>query len=317
MRYRFHTCDVFTDRPFGGNQLAVFPHAEGLDAGRMQQIARELNLSETVFVRPPADPAHARRLRIFTPKIEVPFAGHPTVGTALVLAQVGEIELDGERTTFVLEEGIGPIEVVIRAELGRPVDAQFTTAILPEFGPPPPPAAALARMLSLETSDLLLETRPPVAVSCGLPFLFVPLRDLGAVRRARLRLQDWQQLLAGYWAPHVHVFAHDAEQPSCDLHARMFAPAAGVPEDPATGSAAAALAGLLAARSPEADGTLRWTVEQGLEIGRPSIIEIEADKADGEVVAVRVGGGAVMISEGLMRVPESDSPSPRARSLVE
>ncbi len=302
MHYRFHTADVFTDRAFGGNQLAVFPQAEGLADEQMQQVARELNLSETVFVSPPKDPAHCRSLRIFTPKIEVPFAGHPTVGTARVLAQIGEIELTGERTTIVLEEGVGPIEVMIRGEYGRPVDATFTTAMLPEFGPPAPPAAALARMLSLAESDLLLETRPPTAVSCGLPFLFVPLRDLDAVRRARLRLQDWEELLADFWAPHVHIFTHDAELPGCDLHARMFAPGAGVPEDPATGSAAAALAGLLAARSPEPEGTLRWTVEQGLEIGRPSIIEIEADKADGEVVAVRVGGSAVMISEGLMQI---------------
>ncbi len=307
MHYRFHTADVFTDRPFGGNQLAVFPQAEGLGDIQMQQVARELNLSETVFVSPPENPDHSRRLRIFTPQIEVPFAGHPTVGTALVLASIGEVTVDGERTRIVLEERVGPIEVVIRSEYGRPVDAQFTTAVLPEFGPPPPPAEALAHMLSLEESDLLLETRPPVAVSCGLPFLFVPLRDLGAVRRARLRLQDWQELLAAYWAPHVHIFTHDAELAGCDLHARMFAPGAGVAEDPATGSAAAALAGLLAARSLEADGTLRWTVEQGLEIDRPSIIEIEADKAGGEVVAVRVGGSAVMMSEGLMQISGSGS----------
>lgn len=302
MHYRFHTCDVFTDRAFGGNQLAVFPEAEGLDGERMQQIARELNLSETVFVFPPEDPTHCRRMRIFTPQIEVPFAGHPTIGAALVLAQIGEVALDGEHTTIVLEERVGPIEVTIRSEFGHPADATFTTAVLPEFGPPPPPAADLARMLSLAESDLLLETRPPTAVSCGLPFLFVPLRDLGAARRAQLRLQDWDELLADYWAPHVHVFCHDAELTDCDLHARMFAPAAGVPEDPATGSAAAALAGLLAARSPEADGTLRWTIEQGLEIGRPSVIEIEVDKAGGEIVAVRVGGGAVMMSEGLMQI---------------
>ncbi len=307
MNYRFHTADVFTDRAFGGNQLAVFPQAEGLDDTQMQNVARELNLSETVFVLPPEDPAHSRRLRIFTPRIEVPFAGHPTVGTALVLASIGEVSLDGERTCIVLEERVGPIEVVIRSEYGQPVDARFTTAVLPEFGPPPPPAKALAHMLSLEESDLLLETRPPVAVSCGLPFLFVPLRDLDAVARARLRLQEWEQLLSTYWAPHVHIFTHDAELPDCDLHARMFAPGAGVPEDPATGSAAAALAGLLAARSLEADGTLRWTVEQGLEIDRPSIIEIEADKADGEVVAVRVGGSAVMMSEGLMQIRGSGS----------
>ena len=315
MRYRFHTADVFTDRPFGGNQLAVFPDAEGLNGARMQQVAREFNLSETVFVLPPQEPPHTRKLRIFTPQIEVPFAGHPTVGAALVLASIGEIDFEGKETRIAFEEGVGTVEVTIRGENGCPTEAQFTTAMLPEFGPPPPPPEALAAMLSLEKSDLLLETRPPVAVSCGLPFLFVPLRDLGAVRRARLRLQDWEQLVSSYWAPHVHVFTHDAELAGCDLHARMFAPGAGVPEDPATGSAAAALAGLLAARSLEADGTLRWVVEQGLEIDRPSVIEIEAVKSGGEIVAVRVGGGAVMMSEGVMEIPEPASPTPR--SLVE
>lgn len=304
MRYRFHTADVFTETPFGGNQLAVFPHAEGLDAARMQQVARELNLSETVFVFPPRDPGHARSLRIFTPAIEVPFAGHPTVGAALVLTRLGEVEVTGDLTTLVFEEKVGPIEVRVRSQFGEPRDAQFTTAILPEIGPPPPSPDELAAMLSLETSELLLETRPPIAVSCGLPFLFVPVRRLDAVRRARLDVGRWKELLASFWAPHVHVFAHEAELPDCDLHARMFAPGAGVPEDPATGSAAAALAGLLAIRSPEVDGTLRWVVEQGLEMGRPSTIEIEADKAGGEVVAVRVGGGAVMMSEGMMEIPK-------------
>ncbi len=306
MRHRFHTADVFTDRPFGGNQLAVFPDSEGLGSARMQNVARELNLSETVFVLPPREAAHTFRLRIFTPQIEVPFAGHPTVGAALVLASVGAIALTGDETRIVFEEGVGPVEVTIRSRGGQPRDAQFTTAILPEFGPPPPPPDALAGMLSLEIEDLLLETRPPTAVSCGLPFLFVPLRDLDAAWRAQLRLQDWSELLADFWAPHVHVFVHDAELDGCDLHARMFAPGAGVPEDPATGSAAAALAGLLAARSPETDGTLRWVVEQGLEIDRPSVIEIEADKADGEIVAVRVAGGAVMMSEGWMEIPAAD-----------
>ncbi len=305
MRYRFLTADVFTEEPFGGNPLAVFPDARGLSSERMQQIARELNLAETVFVLPAEDAAHACRLRIFTPQIEVPFAGHPTVGTAIVLAAIGEIPLAGEETRIVLEERVGPVEVTIRARRGRPADATFTTAMLPEFGPPPPPPEALAAMLSLEERDLLLETRPPVAISCGLPFLFVPLRDLGAVQRSKLRLQVWEELVADYWAPHVHVFAHDAELPGCDLHARMFAPAAGVPEDPATGSAAAALAGLLAARAPETDGTLRWVIEQGLEIERPSVIEIEADKSGGEIVAVRVGGSAVLMSEGSMEVPGS------------
>ncbi len=303
MRYRFHTADVFTETPFGGNQLAVFPQAEGLNDAQMQQVARELNLSETVFIFPPRDLSHTRRLRIFTPQVEVPFAGHPTVGAALALTSIGDVDLTGELTSLVFEEGVGAIEVKVRSEYGKPKDAQFTTAMLPELGPSPPSPGELASMLSLEESELLLETRPPIAVSCGLPFLFVPVRELDSVRRARLDLHAWGELLASFWAPHVHVFAHDAELPQCDLHARMFAPGAGVPEDPATGSAAAALAGLLAIRSPETDGTLSWAVEQGVEMGRPSVIEIEADKAEGEVVAVRVGGSAVMMSEGLIEIP--------------
>ncbi|MEM7354277.1 MAG: PhzF family phenazine biosynthesis protein [Acidobacteriota bacterium] len=304
MRLHFYTADVFTETAFGGNQLAVFPQAEGLGGDRMQQIARELNLSETVFVRPPRRAGQHFDLRIFTPRIEVPFAGHPTIGAALVLAAIGAVKLQGDETTVVLGERVGPIEVKIRIVDGQPRDARFTTAMLPEFGPPPPVPEALARMLALEPADLLLETRPPMAVSCGLPFLLIPLRSLAAVSRARLDLGLWQDLLADFWAPHVHLFAHEAELPGCDLHARMFAPAAGVPEDPATGSAAAALAGLLAARSPELDGTLRWVVEQGLEIERPSILEIEADKAGGEIIAVRVGGSAVMMSEGWMEIPD-------------
>jgi len=271
----------------------------------MQQVARELNLSETVFVFPPRAPSHPIRLRIFTPLIEVPFAGHPTIGAALTLASIGAIELAGDETRVAFEEGVGVVRVTIRCQHGKPKDAFLTTAMLPEFGPPPPPPAALAEMLSLQPEDLLLETRPPVAVSCGLPFLFVPLRDLGAVRRAQLRLNLWEELVADFWAPHVHIFAHEAEWAHCDLHARMFAPGAGVPEDPATGSAAAALAGLLAARSTESDGTLRWVIEQGLEIDRPSLIEIEADKVGGEITAVRVGGSAVMMSQGEMEIQVS------------
>ncbi len=308
MRYRFYTADVFTESPFGGNPLAVFPDAAGLSSSQMQQVAREFNLSETVFVLPPepssqVDGPFRAKLRIFTPQTEVPFAGHPTIGTALVLATIGDLALRGDVTEIVFDEGVGPVHVTIRSERGNPKDAQFTTAMLPEFGPPAPPPEDLASMLSLEVSDLLLETRPPVAVSCGLPFLFIPLRDLGAARRAQLDMHRWTQLLADYWTPHVYLFVHQGELEGCDLHSRMFAPAAGVPEDPATGSAAAALAGLLAARSPEIDGTLRWVVEQGLEIDRPSILEIEADKVDGEITAIRVAGSAVMMSAGTMNIP--------------
>lgn len=297
-QYRFATADVFTDTPFGGNQLAVLPDARGLSADQMQAIAREFNYSESVFVLPPDDPAHTRRLRIFTPAAELPFAGHPTIGAALVLAHLGEIALSGAETHIVLEEGVGPVRVIIRTLNGVPAFAQLSVAKLPETGPPPPSRSVLAGILSLEPSDLLGGPTPPQAVSCGLPFLLVPLRDREAVGRARVRLDRFDETLARYWAPNVMVFSRDAAAPGVDVHARVFVPELAVPEDPATGSCAAALGGYLAARESYAEGTRRWVIEQGIEMGRPSLLEVEVDKAGGQITAVRVGGASVMMSQG-------------------
>jgi trans-2,3-dihydro-3-hydroxyanthranilate isomerase len=302
MRYRFLTADVFTDRPFGGNPLAVFPDARGISPERMQQVARELNLSETVFVLPPEDLGHTRRLRIFTPGMELPFAGHPTVGTALILAWLGEVPLTGEETRIVFEEGVGPVPVAIRAADGKAVFAQLSASQLPELRSAPS-APELAEMLSLDPDDILTGGDSPQAVSCGVAFLFIPLRDRDALRRARVRLDRWETLLAHSWAPHVYVFTRDHELPETDLRVRMFAPAMGIAEDPATGAAAAAFGGYLGSRSSE-DGTLRWTLEQGFEMGRPSLLHLEVDRAGGEITAVRVGGGAVLMSEGTMDIPD-------------
>lgn len=301
-RYRYITADVFTDTPFGGNQLAVFPDARGIPEHRLQDVTREFNYAETTFVFPPNDPAHTRRVRIFTPGAEVPFAGHPTVGTAHVLAATGEIPLTGDETRIVLEEGVGPVPVLIRAEDGRPVFAQLSVAKLPELGPPPPTRAALAKVLSLRDEDLLDGAWMPQSWSVGLPFLFVRLRDGDAVSRARVRLDDWESTLAGQWAQDVFVFAHGGEREGTDFHARSFVPGFSVPEDPATGSANAALAGYLAARDERRDGTLRWTVEQGFAMGRPSMLRVEADVAGGAVTAVRVGGATVLVCEGTMEI---------------
>jgi trans-2,3-dihydro-3-hydroxyanthranilate isomerase len=269
----------------------------------MQEIAREFNFSETTFVLPPEDKRHTRRVRIFTPGAEIPFAGHPTVGTAHVLAAIGDIPITGETTRIILEENVGPVPVTIRADGRTPVFAQLSVAKLPEVGPPPPSAERLATMLSLAPDDLLGDEMPPEAVSCGLPYLFVPLKNREAVARARLRLDEWEQGLGGYWTDDVFVFALDPEREGSDVHARMFAPGFGVPEDPATGSACAALGGYLAARHPRHDGMLRWIVEQGFEMGRPSIMEVEVDKQGGTVTGVRVGGSTVLVCEGQMEVP--------------
>jgi trans-2,3-dihydro-3-hydroxyanthranilate isomerase len=301
-RHRYVTADVFTDRPFGGNQLAVFPDARGIPDHRLLDVTREFNYSETTFVYPPSDPAHTRRVRIFTPGGEVPFAGHPTVGTAHVLAATGEIPLTREVTHIVLEEAVGPVPVAIRGIGGQPVFAQLSVAKLPEVGPPPPARAALAEVLGLDVADLLDGAWMPQALSCGLPFLFVPVRDRAAVARARVRMESWERTLRGTWAPELFVFARDGEREGSDFRARMFAPGISVPEDPATGSANAALGGYLAARDPRRDGTLRWRVEQGFEMGRPSILDVEADVAGGVVTGVRVGGASVLMSEGTMEI---------------
>ncbi len=303
MLYHFYTADVFTDRIFGGNQLAVFPQAQGLAPQQMQQVAREFNFSETVFVFPPQMPKNDRRLRIFTPASEIPFAGHPTVGTAHILTAIGEIPLQGELTEIVFEEGVGQVPVKVRAREGKPVYAELTAAQLPEFGPQPPSRVELASMLSLETSDLLNGDNSPQAVSCGIPFLFIPLRNRNALSRIQLNRELWKQLLQSYWAPSVYVFSCEGELSSSQqIHSRMFAPAFGVEEDPATGSAATALAGYLSIRNQQADGTLKWVIEQGVEMGRPSTLQLEADKENGEIKQIRVGGASVIVSEGKMKI---------------
>lgn len=302
MRLRFITTDVFTSRPFTGNQLAVIPDARGIPEELLLPITREFNYSETAFVYPPDNPAHTRRVRIFTPGGEVPFAGHPTIGAAVVLALLGEIPLTGDETRIVLEEKVGPVPVTIRARGGVAAAAQLTVAKLPEVGPPPPARTTLAEILSLEPAQLLGGPNGPQAVSCGLPFLIVPVKDRAAVAAAHVRMELWESTLKRYWAPDIMVVARDPELEHSDLRARVFVPGLSVPEDPATGSCAAALAGYLAAREAAPTGTFRWVMEQGFEMGRPSILELEADKRDGAIAAVRVAGEAVLVCEGAMEV---------------
>ena len=203
-------------------------------------------------------------------------------------------------TKIVFEEEVGPVSVTIRANGGKPVFAQLTAAKRPEVGPPAPSPERLARMLSLGPESLRSGAFVPQSVSCGVPFLFVPLVDRRAVAAARIKLDLWEEALGGYVTSKVFVFAEDGERPGSDVRARMFAPGIGVPEDPATGGAVVGLAGYLAARDPRRDGTLRWVVEQGFEMGRPSILEAEADKKDGLVTATRVGGSTVIVTTGEM-----------------
>jgi trans-2,3-dihydro-3-hydroxyanthranilate isomerase len=269
---------------------------------QMLAITREFNFSETVFVFPPEDPKNTRRLRIYAPSGELPFAGHPTVGTAYVLAHTGEIDLTGDETRIVFEEGVGPVSVLIRASGGKPVFTQLSAAKIPERRAASIDAAGLAEVLSLDPSDIRYdELFMPEAVSVGLPFLFVPLRSIDALGRARVREDVWERTLKGSWAPDIYVFVVADDS----VRSRMFGPKAGVSEDPATGSAAAAFGGYLAWRSTKRDGTLKTLIHQGVEMGRPSRLEVETDVVGGVVKAVRVGGASVLVSSGTLHFPKS------------
>jgi trans-2,3-dihydro-3-hydroxyanthranilate isomerase len=291
--FSFHTCDVFTERRFGGNQLAVVPDARGLSDQQMQAIACEFNYSETTFVLPPSDPRHAARVRIFTPGRELPFAGHPTVGTAYVLASRIPELARAER--IVLEEGVGPVTVDLERDGAQLTRCIFTAPRLPQIGPKPPRRDDLAAMLGLPASQLLDSAE---FWSCGMEFLVIPLTSVDALQRCRLDMTVWAGLLGGYQSKHVYPVA----RAEAAWRVRMFAPDAGVPEDPATGSAAAAFAGWLAAYAPEASSRSEVTLLQGEEIGRPSRIDLQIDRAGDRVLAVRVGGASVMVSQGTLLV---------------
>ncbi len=298
--FRYFTTDVFTNSRFGGNQLAVIPDAREIPEELLLPIAREFNYSETTFVYPPTEEGHTRRVRIFTPGGEVPFAGHPTIGTAIVLAAIGDVPVGTGETRIVLGENVGPVPVVIRRVHAGGGWAQLSAAKMPEIGPPVPSRSMLAKMLGLTTDDVMATSERPQAVSCGLPFLIVPLTSVKAVSRARVNVERWEETLGNAWASMIWVYAADPETAERHYRARMFAPGISVPEDPATGSAAVTFAGYLAARARTRTGTLAWTIDQGVEMGRPSRLEIEADKADGAITALRVGGEAVLVSEGTM-----------------
>ena len=292
-RARYHRLDVFTDRPFAGNPLAIFVDPPDLTTEQMQAIAGELNLSETVFVRPPGDTS-GWPTRIFTPTAELPFAGHPTIGTAVLLAELGLA--DG---ALVLHEPVGAVNVTIERR-GAATAATLRTPVPPSFTEAPD-RDLLARALSVEPSDLHSHLAPGVW-SCGVPFCVVPLRDAAAVSRTNLDTAVWSSHLEHTDAACVFPIAPlDA-----DLHrwrARMYAPGLGISEDPATGAAAAACAGLLAGSRQLRSGPMRWVIEQGVEMGRPSELRVALDHDGGEASAVLVGGDAVVIGEGEIELP--------------
>ncbi|MEE4275365.1 MAG: PhzF family phenazine biosynthesis protein [Thermoleophilia bacterium] len=299
MRYRFFTCDVFTDTRFGGNQLAVHPEAEGLTAEQMQRIAREFNFSETTFVLP-AEQGHDRRVRIFTPTQEVPFAGHPNIGTAFVLATTGALgALDAPRTV-TFEEDAGLVEVVMEKREGERVWCELKAPQRLSLGATAPPDA-VAAAVGLCGEDIVTVEHEPIVASVGLPFVIAELRDCDALERAKPSLAGAEALLAaGAEVPDVHVYVRSRDE--FDLRARMFSPLDGIPEDPATGSANCTLAALLSHLDAAQDGGFTYRIAQGVEMGRPSVLEARTEKRDGEVTGVWIGGESVMVSEGSIEV---------------
>jgi trans-2,3-dihydro-3-hydroxyanthranilate isomerase len=299
MRLRYYTCDVFTDTRFGGNQLAVLPEAEGLSDGQMQQIAREFNFSETTFVLP-AQAGNDYRVRIFTPPREVPFAGHPNIGTAFVLATMGVFGALDEPRQVVFEEDAGLVPVAIHRRDGGRIWCELTAPQSLSLGQTVS-AESVASAVSLTTADIITAAHLPQAASVGLPLLMAELSGREALARARPDIPGFERLAAeGVDPPFVHLYARTSDD--FDLRARMFAPLGGIPEDPATGSANCALAGLLTQIDPAADATFSWRIAQGVEMGRPSVLEARTEKRSGAVVNVWIGGDSVMVSEGVLEV---------------
>lgn len=298
MPRRFVTLDVFTTRPFGGNPLAVVLDAAGLDDAAMQQITREFNVSETVFVLPPRNPANRARLRIFTTAHEMPFAGHPTVGAAVLLALEDKLA----KGTLLIEETIGTLkcEVTTQGPGSRKGTAIFTAPRKAELEELAITRKDCADALNLDPSDIGFDAHRPILASGGVPFLFVPLRDLTALARAR---PDEAAFIAklGAQGEALYLYTLDDEG-DADFRARMFSPGLGTEEDPATGAAAAAFPAVLMDAEKLLDGHHTVRIDQGFEMGRPSRIDLGFTVKSGAIAETTIGGGAVVIAEGVLHI---------------
>jgi trans-2,3-dihydro-3-hydroxyanthranilate isomerase len=292
MGRKFFQVDVFTERVFGGNPLAVFPDPEGLDEAAHLDIAREMNLSETTFIYPSANQEADFKIRIFTPGKEIPFAGHPTLGTAHILWETGKIP--AVRDSVVLEMGVGPIKVT-KMESGL-----FMEQPLPEFGPTVEAMDQVAVALSIDPEDM--ESHYPIqTVSTGFPALYVPLKNLAAVQRVTLNLPAVKDVLGD--VDMIYVFSAETLNPGSTVHARAFAPFIGIPEDPATGSAGGALGAYLVRHSVIEDlNPSGIVIEQGYEMNRPSTLQVSVTESGGEIQSVQVGGQSKTVLEGTLRV---------------
>ena len=298
MKYTFHIVDVFSSTPFGGNQLAVLPDAAGISTEGMQKIAREFNFGETTFILPKNNPANTCRVRIFTPRVELNFAGHPSVGTACALVMKQHVRLS-DPIRLILEENVGPVIVdVAQRNGGFHGTLTLSGKIEAPAGAPSP--ADLAAVLSVEPA----EVNQIFFAGAGVPFCFAQLRSNEAVDRATMNRSAWAATLSRAWSPQIFFFAGDLRDGG-KLYARMFAPAMGIEEDSATGAACAALVGSMASKHDFGGTTYHLSIQQGVLMGRRSEIEAEARKGGSVVTSISVGGAAAYIASGEIEVPPS------------
>jgi trans-2,3-dihydro-3-hydroxyanthranilate isomerase len=303
MQLDFHTLDVFTDCRYGGNPLVVVLGADGLSEAQMQAIAREFNLSETVFVLKAASPAHTARLRIFTPSRELPFAGHPSIGAAVLLAEQRSAGQTGERDALVvLEEEIGTVRVGVRMRAGQAAFAELDAPKLPQAAGILSPVEKLAAGLGLIPSEIGFENHRPACFAAGAAFAFVPIANLEALNRARVNGPHWAEAFEEQGLVGAYLYTRQCIHTGHSFHARVFAPGSGIPEDPATGSAAVSLAGVIHKYDAPPDGVHRRVIEQGYALGRPSQVVVTLSVDGGKLTGVRIGGHAVPVAEGRISV---------------
>ena len=300
MKLTFHTYDVFTSAKFAGNPLAIVEDADALSDAQMQTIAREFNLSETIFVRAPQNPANTASVRIFFPTAEIPFAGHPTVGCAIHLAQKKYKPGCSFETEIRLEEVAGLVPVKV-SRIGDVPRAQFTAPITPfAVDMPLPSVEDVARALALEASDIGFDGHGLGLFQGGPRFFYVPLASPAALAKAKVIEPHWSRMVGAMGIGNAYLYRRGGAGADTSFRGRLYAPTDGIPEDPATGSATALLAGQLLKSEALADGTHRWRLEQGYEMGRPSDLWLEADVAAAKLTAVRVAGQAVQIMSGVI-----------------
>lgn len=301
---RYAIYDVFADRVLAGNPLAVVFDAEGLDGEAMQRVAREFNLSETTFVLPPANPLHRASVRIFTPEYELPFAGHPTVGTAIALTQAAAEAGEQHAGIFVLEEKVGPVRCAV-TQNDDLAFAEFDLPKLPEQLPLSASAEAIGAALGLDAHEIGFENHRVGLWSGGVPYITVPVASLAAAGRATLDGSAWLDLAPtreGGAPACAYIYSRETAARDSAFHARMFVPGSPGYEDPATGSAAAAFAGAIQHFDRPVDGPAQYWIEQGIEMGRPSRIRLELEIEQGRIATARIGGHALKFAEGVLVV---------------